>query len=408
MQDDRLGPVAESERLTLVDALRGFALLGIVLVNVAGFSHPFQTFLLPFDATLPASDLIARVGVAVFAEGKFYTLFSTLFGLGLAIQSQRARARDLPWRLRYVRRLLILFGIGAVHGTLIWAGDILMLYALVGFALIVFAGIAPRTLLAWVLVLAAFIVLTTSASFAVLEVVSPTSEMSSVVIDDAQLDQEIAEAYRVYATGSFAEITAQRLQDLQFWVDQSIAQVPMVLLYFLLGLYLGKRNILHRPDEHATLFRRWLLAGLLFGLPLSVLYAATRFVVDPSQVGRIDWLSFLTFFGGGLALSLAYIGAFCLLWLRTSARPMLVLLAPVGRMALTNYLLQSVIATFVFYGYGLGLFGQITTTEGIVIAFTIYAFQIPLSHWWLARFRFGPMEWLWRGLTYWRLQPMRR
>ncbi len=404
VQPNEMQPTSAIERLALIDALRGFALLGILLVNMAGFSRPFQAAWLPVESAQPGRDLVATVVVALFAEGKFYALFSLLFGLGLAIQMERARARGVDWRGRYVRRLLVLFVIGMVHGVFVWAGDILALYAAVGFVLMLFAGAAPRSVMAWTVSIAAIYVLTVTAGFALTPDAGPTAA-DSAAEERAALQATIAAAERVYATGSFAEITAQRIRDVVYLWQQEPAFTPNVLLYFLLGLYLGKRGLFRRPKKHVALLQRWVIAGVLVGLPLAAVYTATRF--DLLATDWIDWWAFVTFLGGGLALCLAYAGALSLLWLRPRARAALALLAPVGRMALTNYLLQSVICTFVFYGYGLGWFGQTSPAEELAIALVVYGCQIPFSHWWLSHFRFGPAEWLWRSFTYGRRQPMR-
>lgn len=410
MRQSEIQPVSAGERLVLVDALRGFALLGILLVNIAGFSQPFQAFSLPIETAQPWPDLAATVLVTLFAEGKFYALFSLLFGLGFTIQIERARGSG--WRARYSRRLLVLFAIGIVHGVFIWAGDILALYAIVGFVPMLFARAAPRTVLVWIAVIATIYVLTVTAGFGLMQssVQTPGAAQTwehDAIEDYAARRAAVAETYRVYATGSFAEITAQRIRDLAFLFKQEPAFAPNVLLYFLLGLYLGKRGVFDAPATHAALFRRWVTVGVLLGLPASASYTATRFAFDPLLPSWIDWWAFVTFLGGGLALSLAYVGGLSLLWLRPTARRKLALLAPVGRMALTNYLLQSLAGTFIFYSYGLGLYGRVSPAGGLAIAFAIYACQIPFSHWWLDRFRFGPAEWIWRSLTYGRLQPMR-
>lgn len=412
MPHGEISPVSAIERLALVDALRGFALFGILLVNIAGFSHPFQTFLLPHDSAQPWPDLAATVFVTVFAEGKFYALFSLLFGLGLAMQAERAHSRGVTWRARYVRRLLVLFAIGVLHGVFIWAGDILALYAVVGFVLMLFAGAAPRTVMAWMVAIAAIYVGTATAGFGLLHLSQSITDGTeawrhAAAGEYGDLRAEIAEVYRVYASGGFAEITAQRVRDLNFLLGQLPVLAPNVLLYFLLGLYLGKRGVFREPERHVDLFRRWVAVGVLLGLPLAAVYAATRFAFDPLAPGWIDWWAFIAFFGGGFALALAYAGGFSLLWLRPRTRARLALLAPVGRMALTNYLLQSAVCTFIFYGYGLGLFGRVSPAGGLAIALGVYACQIPFSHWWLKRFRFGPAEWLWRSLTYGRVQPLR-
>ncbi|HEX7043176.1 MAG TPA: DUF418 domain-containing protein [Burkholderiales bacterium] len=407
--DAAWGPTTAAERLALVDALRGFALLGILLVNVTGFGRPFQTYRLPLDSTQPWYDVAAAALVAILAEGKFYALFSLLFGLGLALQLERAQARGVAWRMLYVRRLLVLFGSGLVHGVFIWAGDILMLYAVLGFVLLLFADVAPRALMAWVVAIGVLFIVAITAGLVLLHALETLDPEAVPRYDSsaAMVEAEIAQAYAAYGAGSYAEITAQRIEDLRRFLDDAPLQSPSVLVYFLLGLYLGKRGVLAQPHAHAALLRRWARIGAGVGLPLAVLYAWTRFNPDPAVPGWL-WWSVMAFYGGGLGLSLAYAGGLSLLWLRPGTQRVLQPLAAVGRLALSNYLLQSIVGTWIFYGYGLGLFGQVPPARSVSLALGIYLLQIPLSRWWLGRFRFGPAEWLWRSLAYGRRQPWRR
>jgi uncharacterized protein len=182
---------------------------------------------------------------------------------------------------------------------------------------------------------------------------------------------------------------------------------PVFLAMFLLGLFAARQHLLDQPDTHAKALRRMLVFGLAIGLPANVFYAIAFAKGEPLEV---DWLwtaGSLALAVGGPALTFAYVAAFTLALRHERARRILQPIAAAGRMALSNYLLQSLICTTIFYSYGLGLYGSVGRAPGLALALVIYAAQVPLSVWWLRRFRFGPAEWLWRCLTYGRIQPMR-
>ncbi|MFV9506886.1 MAG: DUF418 domain-containing protein [Oscillochloridaceae bacterium umkhey_bin13] len=407
-------PVTATERIATLDILRAFALLGIITVNMYMFSHPFQNYLLPASSPLPWYDQLATWFVHMFTEGKFYPLFSLLFGLGFALQLERAQARGGSFVPLYLRRLLVLLSFGLIHAYLIWIGDILTIYALLGGFLLLFARVKqPRTLLIWA---AVFWTILQLGSFALAGLIEWGRTIPEAAVQiEASFEQQNAifaaereRALVAYGSGNFAEVTAQRARDLQTVWTGSIAMVPMIMTMFLIGAYLGRQGVFRDLEAHRPLFRRLAIWGFAIGLPANLI-ATVMF----TQVGRteIGWsLAIANFFLslGGLSQSLGYLGAVTLLSQRAPWDRYLARLAPVGQMGLTNYLLQSIIATLIFYGYGLGFFNQVGVAAGLLLAVTIYALQIPLSHWWMARFRYGPAEWLWRSLTYLRPQPMRR
>ena len=409
-----LVPVQQTERIQIVDILRGFALFGILFVNMTIFSHPIQAIVLPADPNLPFYDRAALWLIHALGEGKFYALFSLLFGLGLTLQMERIEGRGGRFVPLYARRLLVLLGIGIVHAFLIWMGDILILYALLGFLLILFRKAQPRTLLIWVVILIALPLLFNAAitglvSWAItIPEAAPQIEQSFAKAE-AGFVADLQRGAQVYPSGNFAEITAQRVSD---YFSMGLAGFTVmgfnVMAMFLLGVYFGKRAIFKNLEEHEGLFRKLLLWGLLIGLIGNLLYATL--IMPISRVYQ-TWTLLLATTGqtvGAPLLMLAYVSTLCLLALNPVWRKRLQVLAPVGQMALTNYLTQSIVCTLIFYGYGLGLFGKVGHAAGIALTLVIYLLQIPLSHWWMKRFYYGPAEWLWRSLTYGKFQPMRR
>lgn len=409
-----LAPVQQAERIQIVDILRGFALFGILLVNMGLFSHPFQSILVPADPATPWYDRAAEWLVHFLAEGKFYAMFSLLFGLGMVLLMERIEARGRRFVPFYVRRLLALLLIGLVHAFLIWPGDILIIYALLGFPLILFRKARPRILLIWAVILLAIPLLFMAASAGLMtlgrSVPEATKQMDQVFAQvEAGYRADIARANQVYPDGNFLEITAQRVYDYgSMGITSFLVMGFNVLAMFLVGAYFGKRRIFNDLAAHRPLFRKLLVVGLIIGLAGNALYATL--IMSTARFEPTASLALATAAQGIGAplLSLAYISAICLLALRPAWQRILQVLAPVGQMALTNYLLESIIATLIFYGYGLGLFGQVGPALGLVLTVVIFLLLIPFSHWWMKRFRYGPAEWLWRSMTYLKLQPIKR
>jgi uncharacterized protein len=393
-----LSPVASPERVELIDILRGFALFGILLVNMQMFGAPLQLWFSQIEWWPGPLDRAVELGIRFLAQGKFYTLFSILFGLGLAIQFDRAEARGVRSARPFMRRYSWLLVIGLIHAWLIWMGDILVSYALVGFLLLPFRRRKLKTLAVWTVVL----LLIPLAFFAVpvflVEVPEQDQEEIRVAIDGAN---------EAYSSGDYGLIFGQRAIDvLTVWVF-SLFSVPSFLGLFLIGLNLGRRRFFHDLPRYLPLVRRWIWWLFAVGVAgNAIMVVATE--ISPQPVSRIGWYGQLAMTFGGPAMTLFYVSAIVLLVQREAWQRRLAPLAAVGRMALSNYLLQSLICTAIFNGYGwVGLYGKVAPSVGLVLTVALYLAQIPLSRWWLNRFRFGPAEWLWRSLTYRTLQPMR-
>ncbi len=403
-----LAPVQAGERLEEVDLLRGWALLGILLVNMNFFSWPLFTIFLKRQWDNPA-DLWAEIGIGLFAQGKFYTLFSFLFGFGFSIFLLKGEKQGRSAMGLFARRLMVLMAIGVVHAFLIWAGDILLLYSLVGFLLFLFRKAKPKTLLiGWlILTLGPMLLMGVGVLAAQFDASVAADMQKDGAVQEAKLRSAIAEAERVFPTGGFAEITRVRAFDLYIFYQFMPFFAPGVLAMFLLGLYAGKQGIFHRVSEHLALFRKLRLAGFLLGLPLSAVAVWAMYhsnMLVPSPIGFLGGLAGAL---GAPLLGLGYASFWVLLYQDANWKSRLHPMTQMGRMALTNYLLQSLICTTVFYGTGFGLFGRYGPAITLPFVFVIYFAEMALSVWWLKRFQFGPAEWLWRSLTYGRLQPMR-
>ena len=397
-------PTSSSARLPLLDAMRGLALFGIFTLNLPAFSG--FIYMKPDEmAALPTAsvDLPAALVILWFGYGKFYSLFSLLFGIGFALQLESA-ARDGDQHLRrFRRRLLVLLAIGFVHLTFIWEGDILALYALVGFALIPLRRLSQRALL------------TTSAVLLVL----PVMQQALIVASHGALDPgapllEIgkrwqlamgfgrdAEPYPVLKYATFTEALRFQLSGIWFrYADLLTTGRPFkVLAMFVLGLWVGRSGLLRDAEPWVPLLRRVRLAGFAVGVPAALVQALMEIRPGPSDS---PWrlLGAAAYALGVAPLALAYASHLTLLWRRPVWRDRLIWAIPAGRMALTNYLTQTVIAIALFYGIGLGLMGQAGPITWPIVAAVVVLLQAAASWWWLGRFPFGPMEWLWRLATY--------
>lgn len=357
-----LAPTASNERIQVLDILRGFALFGVLTVNMHWFRGGLPT-------PQPLDHMLDTI-VVILVEGKFYIIFSFLFGVGFAVQMKRARAKGVNAMSLYPRRLLGLLAIGVLHYVLIWDGDILRLYAILGFVLIVFYDRPLKVIL-----IAAVVLL----------VLSPLlPRLGASFLGSGGLGTSRS----ILSTGTYLEIVSFRLQGF-FSETLSILffQGPLVLASFLLGLYAGRCEIFEHLKENRVLFRWGLVLGLLMG-----------------SVGTLLGIFILS----APSLACAYTCAVCLLARSRKARRWLTPFSWMGRMALTNYIMQSVIGTIIFYGYGYGFYSKVDTDNSFVLIAVIYIGQVVFSRWWLEYFRYGPLEWLWRVLTYGQFQPFRK
>jgi len=396
------------ERCRHLDVLRGFALLGILLVNFEWFTRPLQAIMLGSEPGLGGANLAVDWLITIFGEGKFYPLFSMLFGAGFALMADRALQRSAPFWGIYMRRLLLLFLFGLIHSILVWAGDILLIYALSAFVMILLFRRTPaQRLWKWALV---FLILPVALMWlgALSIMVAQTQPdvraevMAEFEADEKALLADVERAERIHAEGSFVENVVQRIDDTVFKLIYFLFWATPIIGFFLIGRWLIVTGRLIRPQDHQSYFRRWRARGLIVGLICAV--PATWMMHDANaMVPTTDVAIGLTLATlASVFLALGYLS------LITLATERLRFLAPAGQMALTNYLLQSLIWTWLIYGYGLGLWGELPRWSHIPLSLGFFGLQIVLSRWWLARFRFGPAEWLWRSLTYWQVQPMRR
>lgn len=406
---DSFDPVTATDRVTVIDALRGFALFGVLTANLYAFSLYYFLHDVP-DPVLPmeTADNVAVFIKYTFMEGKFYSIFSLLFGIGFAIQLQRAKIRKANGPSFFRRRLLILLGIGLVHLYLIWPGDILVLYALLGFFLLIFRGMTDAALLRWTIGLLLlpvlfYIPLLVNPRF------SPATPLYTIGVTLMNsFSPGTTGPAASYMDGSWREfITANAIGPVFRYAGLLFEYRPFkVLAMFILGLWLGRHILPLNLDIVAPLLRRIALWGFGVGIPANVALAILS--MHRPEAGTVAGFAKTVVYALGVVpLALAYVSLFGLLWRRTAWRTVLSLLVPAGRMALTNYLMQSLIGISLFYGIGLGWGGKVGPALLWPLAVLIYTLQLLLSHYWLRFYQFGPMEWLWRSLTYRSFQQMR-
>jgi uncharacterized protein len=403
--DAHLAPVVGKERIVLLDVIRGFTLYGVLLANTVPLYSGW--------GLLPKAERAARTGVIdevafvflnVFISRKSQTLLTCLFGLGFAMQLVRAEARGERGASWFLRRLAALLLIGAAHTTFIWWGDVLWGYAFTGGALLLFRRQSYRALALWAFALVflpKFLVLVPAVS-ALLERVVPSPA------DQAGSNAAFFQACRGHDYLHLVRMQAQR-NFLYFW-SHAPEYIPWMIGHFLAGYAAGRSRVIDHAAAHLPRWRRLLAWGLVLGALGGTVSAIKSYLVRHGTVVGTAWKMALVIPEeiGILAMALAYVAGLALLMQRPSWASRLQLLAPAGRMALTTYLSQSVIMTFIFYGWGLGLIGAVGPAGCVAITLGVFALQLALARAWLARFQFGPMEWLWRAMTYGRAPRMRR
>ncbi len=399
-------PAPPTKRIVAIDMLRGFALLGILVMNIQAFAMPFPAYFNPTAyGNLTGANYWVWMLSHIFADQKFMTIFSLLFGAGIILLTSRLEERSKSaWKIHYQRNFwLLLFGLA--HAYLFWSGDILVLYALCAFVVFWFRKLSPR----WLIVLGLLSLTVPSALVwfggATMQYWPPELQVEMLADwqpDDALLQAELA----AYRGGWLAQMEARVPRSLEintyafffwgFWRASGLMLMGMALYKW--GIVSAKRS----PLFYGVMMAIGLLVGLSF-----VAYGAQQNFAHGWDIAYSRFGAGFQFnYWASLLVSGGYIGL-VMLWTQWGGLAKLqIALAAVGRMALSNYLLHTLIATIIFYGHGFGLFGSVERTGQILIVVAIWLSQIIWSPIWLHYFRFGPAEWLWRSLTYWKLQPI--
>lgn len=413
MERENLAPMDPRQRIEVLDIIRGVALFGILLVNMAIFRLDMSAMFIGMpglaEGVVPVAfwDSVAHWAIMLFAAGRFYPILAMLFGLGCYMIMERAEQKGLSAKPLLWRRLLLLMLFGVLHYVFIWFGDILHVFAATGVFFLLFMRKNVLSLRKWIIGLSIVGVILLGLLGGVihwamdLEPMIPEAGNAAEAMDFDFGDFDFTGTAR---EGSYWEVVRGRAFMLPFSLIGLLITVPFTLIFFLIGLYSGKAGIIDGLRSGSGPFRQTLLPALIIG--------ALGMGISTWITGFADGFLLLVFAGmigviGAMSFVLFYILALVRLSSSDRFRRLLRPFIPVGRMPLTTYLMQSVIATSLFYGYGLGLAGRVGAAVGVLLTIGIFAAQILFSHLWFKAFAFGPAEWLWRRLMYGKRLPLR-
>lgn len=528
-----LAPVAAPERIAALDVIRGFALIGIFLMNIEFFNRPVGELGEGMPAGLSGLNWLASYGIAYFVAGKFWTIFSLLFGMGFALMLTRSEAKSQDFFKPYLRRLIALAIFGVLHHILIWPGDILFSYAIAATGLLlilfgklrwillaaivigalaavpvlnpigavamtlvlsagiafllrtermvnffgrsmpivsailcVFAGLAGMMSVAGLLIPAikdlrfaftssilflflaylffriseskdsrpwkvgslfysllfvSMIAGTSAEYFSAMNTASKPEQTSQVISEkDKRKAESAAERHRkeaeqqhkkladnllevkILTKGSYVEAIQFRAKEFaENWANVVIFSV-LINCMFLIGFWFVRSGIMENTQAHSPMFKKLALYGLPLGVGLGIAGSFISTAPIHGTQGDPFYPAMGMLYLGNLPACLGYVSLVVLMLNSTGKFSRIKILAPYGRMALTNYLSQSIICSAVFYSYGLGYYGM-QRAHQVVFVLIVVILQLAFSHWWLSKFRYGPMEWLWRAVTYWKL-----
>ena len=402
-----VAPVAANQRYIILDALRGFALLGIAMANYPEFSlYSFLSDSAAMELSTAGADKTVSFLLAWIVDGKFYTIFSLLFGIGFSIILANVERRGGNGFLFFYRRMAVLFIIGLCHLLFIWSGDILMLYALVGMLLPLFTRCNDKVLMTWACAFLFLpVVVDAACEISGMSLSKNVVEYQWILCDKFGITEDNF-AYWLRDAKDYGDmfkfLMMGAVERMTEFIDGN--RYFKVLGLFLIGYMIGRNRYYARLDEFKQIMKLITSLAVWIGLPLSAFYAW-------SCVSHHQWgltVHSALYFTSVYLLSFGYVAVLARLYLRFKDASCWVLLAYPGRMALTNYIGQSAIGVFLFYGIGLGL----GATTGLVwvecIVIVVFVMEIAWSAGWLTMFRFGPLEWLWRCFTYGRIFSLRK
>lgn len=404
-QFNKMAPIDEKQRLQHLDSLRGLALFGILIVNMLSFQYGTVGYEFIYQ-DLPWLDQMIHTIIQWLFQGSFYPVFSILFGFGAVIIYERAVKREHSFKRLYSRRLMILLLLGFVHLYFIWDGDILLNYAITGAVFMFFIHHRKKTLLTFAIILAILI------------------NLPGLIPGGEEDDQPPYLAYvqleeEVLTEGSYVDVVNHRFMESPYdylyfgddidpveknfiatfsYIFSFILMVTQTLMLFFIGGALAKSRWLHEPFEYLHKLKKTAIYFLISGLILK-----GSMVMFGNAI-----LEYIGYFLGGPLLAIGYISLFTLIFIKKKDTKITRSFAYAGRMALTNYIVQSLVMTTIFYGYGFGLFGKLGILGGALLSLFLFVIQAIYSKWWLARFHFGPLELILRSGMYLKRQKFKR
>ncbi len=384
MSVHHLSPLQNNNRVVEIDIIRGFALFGVLLVNMTMIDATMYSHVSAFDLVNPFERFSALM-IHFFAVGKFYTLFSILFGLGFYYFINKADGKLVSGHL-FKRRLIALFFFGILHLVFVWYGDILHVYAITGAVLLNSRNRSSKSLLKTAILL----FLLSTVIFTLFQGSGGTQH------DLSSLAQEAENAYK--QTSYIGMLQYRLTRELPMIAFNFLAVLPKILSLFIFGYYIGKRQLFASLEENLPLIKRTWRISTMVALACGIGYSLimSGFIVGNLQMLAVIFDEVLTLSG-----ALFYGCSLILLYQNERLKKIIAPLKYSGKMALTNYLTQTIFFTTLIYGYGFGLYGKIPYWGYFPIAVMFYLVQIGLSKWWLSHHKFGPMESVWRQFTYW-------
>jgi len=408
-----LTPVQTNEREIFMDVLRGFAILGIFIANLGtGFSGYRESANLTGPFLVEGWDHKMSFLHHMFIEGKFYSIFSLLFGWGIALQFKRAAASDINALPTVKRRLMFMLLLGAMH-LMIWPGDIVFFYALLGFLLLPFRKFSNKTLVITGISLTLLPIALYAAKSYWQWLNAPAGILfgTGQKVDTFLTGVNSEESYFAFAkNANWWDIFKGNLAGFfyRFGYLFFVSRIPKVLGMFLIGYALGRSDFYKNIVQNKKIIYWVIGIGLLIGLPANFYLARyMSYFMDDYFNLKIKGLYQTIAYAIGVApLALAYVGLFMLSFQTAAGKKILSVLAPVGKMAFSNYIMQSLIGNFFFLGAGLGYTGQLGPVYYTLFGIGVFILQIIISTIWLNYFNYGPVEWVWRSATYKKWQPM--
>jgi len=396
-------PITGKDRIFTIDIIRGFALFGIFLVNMPAFHSPvFMKSFYGQGVEYSGVDYWIDVFFSLFVEMKFFTIFSFLFGLGFFIFMSRAEEKGLGVKALYLRRIFALLLFGVIHVVGLWFGDILHTYAVAGLFLLFFYKRKIKTILIWAVSLLVVLNL-----LFLLNVLIPSEILREMEAANAQgFARDLAVYMGIYTQAGYVEWVSYRLGTEVGFVAANLipASIP-VFAMFLFGLAAGKAGVFQQVSNHLNFFKKLRWITFLISLPLVVILGLLKMdILDlgVKQLYAIQLFKSLT----GISLCFLYISTLTLMLRKETWQKRLRPLGSAGQMALTNYLMQTIVSTVIFVGFG--FYGEASLLIGTILCFVIFALQMAFSTFWLKQYRFGPFEWLWRSFTYLKVQPLKK
>lgn len=398
-----VSPVTNQERYLSLDFIRGIAILGILIMNIQAFGNLFASYFNPtVNGDFTGINQVTWFVTHIFFEQKFYTIFSMLFGAGIVVMAEKAAAKGISAAKYHYRRSILLIIFGLLHGYLIWYGDILNVYGLFALFVFLFWKKSPKFLI----ILGTTLILLLSLFMLMGYLAMPeedAAKMQSLFIPDAEVVAKEVAAYQ----GSWSENLTQRVEAMAhmfsfigFGIFRISGCMLLGMAFYKLGILTAKRS----PAFYKKLAFWCLLPGLAMAIYSAYALDQSGFTDAKTVQMNLAQYNYI----GSLFMAIGYLSLFNLFFLNNGFDKLKQRLQAVGQMAFTNYIMQSVISTFIFYGFGLGLFNSLSRFEMTLVAVAVLALQIIWSKWWLEKYKFGPLEWMWRSLTYFKLQPMKR